>query len=84
VDEEQISKDLIAYLRKNSSADRLPAELTLDFPLLDSGAIDSLELFKLIAHVEDEFKMEISPEKIAPENFADIRSIVRLIQGHLA
>lgn len=83
MNEEQITNDLFAYLKRNASTDLLPAELSIDFPLLESGAIDSLELFKLIAHLEDAFKVEISPEKISPENFATVRSIVKLVQEHL-
>ena len=81
--EEQIASDLFDYLKRVISADVLPAQLDQDFQLLESGAIDSLELFKLIAHLEDAFKVEISPEKISPENFATVRSIVKLVQGHL-
>jgi acyl carrier protein len=52
-----------------------------DTPLVESGLVDSLGLFKLIAHIEDEFKVKIAPEDIVIENFATINAIVGLIQS---
>lgn len=82
MNDEQIANDLFAYLKGNASTDLLPAELSMDFPLLESGAIDSLELFKLVAHLEDTFGIEIKPEEISPANFASIQMIVALVQRH--
>ena len=84
MNEEQISKDLIEYLTHNISRDLLPADPPLNFPLLDSGAVDSLEIFKLIAHLEDTFGVQIKPEEIIPESFATIQTITKMVQGHLS
>ena len=82
MNDEQIVNDLFVYLKGNTSTDLLPTELSMDFPLLESGAIDSLELFKLVAHLEDTFDIEINPEEIVPANFANIQMIVALVQRH--
>lgn len=52
-----------------------------DTPLVDSGIVDSLGLFKLIAHIEDEYKIKIQPEDILIENFATINAITKLIRS---
>ena len=52
-----------------------------DTPLVDSGIVDSLGLFKLIAYIEDEFKVKIQPEDILIENFATINAITKLIRS---
>lgn len=83
MNEEQIINDLLPYLTRSISSDLLPAQLDLDFPLLESGAIDSLELFKLVAHLEDTFGIEIKPEEILPKNFSTPRTIIRVVLEHL-
>jgi methoxymalonate biosynthesis acyl carrier protein len=52
-----------------------------DTPLIDSGIVDSLGLFKLIAHIEDEFKVKIEPEDVQIENFATLNAIAGLIRS---
>lgn len=52
-----------------------------DTPLIDSGIVDSLGLFKVIAHIEDEFKIKIAPEEILIENFATLNAIAGFIQS---
>ena len=82
--EEQIANDLIEYLTRTISRDLLPAHPPTDFPLLDSGALDSLELFKLVAHLEDTFGVEMKPEEIVPESFATIQTIAKMVQGYFS
>ena len=83
MDEAQIARGLIDYLTRSLSGDILPADPPLDFPLIESGALDSLELFKLVAHVEDTFSVQIKPEEIVPESFATIQTIVKMVRAHL-
>lgn len=52
-----------------------------DTPLVESGIVDSLGLFKLIAYIEDEFKVKIEPEDILIENFATLNAIAGLIRS---
>ncbi|MEV6927308.1 acyl carrier protein [Dactylosporangium sp. NPDC051485] len=56
-----------------------PADLAPDYPLLDSGVLDSLGLMRLVAHIEERFPIRIDDVDILPENFEDLASIVRLV-----
>jgi acyl carrier protein len=59
----------------------LDRRLTADFPLIDSGVIDSLRLVELIARIESGFELLIEADEILPENFATIREIARFVAG---
>ena len=50
-----------------------------DDPIVESGLVDSLGLFKVIGFVEDTFGIKIAPEEILLENFATVRAIARLV-----
>lgn len=51
-----------------------------DIELIDSGMLNSLELFELIALIEDEFDIVISGGDILPDNFKTIDNIIKLIE----
>ena len=55
----------------------------MDFAILESGLIDSLDLFKLIAHLDDELGVQIQPSEITADNFATPAAIIRLIHSHI-
>jgi len=50
-------------------------------PIVESGLVDSLGLFKVIGFVEDEFSVKVAPEEILMENFATVNAITRLIRA---
>jgi acyl carrier protein len=50
---------------------------------LDTGVLDSLNLFLLLTFIEEQFGVTIEPEEIVPENFDTLTSITRLVQTHL-
>ena len=47
--------------------------------LIDSGVVDSLGIFQLIAFLEERFGIKIGDEEITPENFGTIAAIDRLV-----
>jgi acyl carrier protein len=47
--------------------------------LIDSGVIDSLGVFQLVAFLEDRFGIAIGDEEITPENFGSVMAIERLV-----
>ena len=47
--------------------------------LIDSGVVDSLGIFQLIAFLEERFGVKIGDEEITPENFGTIAAIDRLV-----
>lgn len=56
-----------------------PQELTDDFPLLESGVLDSLGIFQIVSFIESEFGVEIQDEELVGENFGSLKRIARLV-----
>jgi acyl carrier protein len=50
-----------------------------DDDLIDSGVIDSLGIFQLVAFLEETFRITIGDEEITPENFGSVTAIERLV-----
>jgi acyl carrier protein len=47
--------------------------------LIDSGVIDSLGIFQLVAFLEERFGVTVADEEITPENFGTLLAIERLV-----
>jgi len=47
--------------------------------LIDSGVVDSLGIFQLVAFLEERFHIAIGDEAITPENFGTLLAIERLV-----
>lgn len=48
--------------------------------LVDSKVLTSLNIVKLVAALNDEFDIEITPLHLVPENFNSVESIWNLVQ----
>ena len=51
--------------------------------LLETGILDSLRMMKLVAFIENEFKIEIGDEDLIPSNFETLSSITELISSNI-
>lgn len=58
---------------------RRPLALTAETPLIASGLIDSLTLFRLVDFVQRQFGVRVEPAEITIENFATLADIARLV-----
>jgi len=47
--------------------------------LIDSGVVDSLGIFQLVAFLEETFGVAIADDAITPENFGSVSAIERLV-----
>ncbi len=47
--------------------------------LLDSGILDSLSIFRLVAFLEDTFRVKIGDQEITNENLKDVETIEQLV-----
>jgi acyl carrier protein len=63
-----ISEELLNHLHDRS--------LTEDDDLLTTGRVNSLGIMRLVAFLEVEFGLTISPEDVTIENFRSVRLIV--------
>jgi acyl carrier protein len=48
-------------------------------PLLEWGIINSLEMARFVAFLENRFSVDVPAEKIVVEHFRDLKSIVALV-----
>lgn len=78
--DQDIASRVSDFILKELAAAPPEGGLAPDFPIIEKGLVDSLGLFKLVAFMEDEFRVSIAPEEILFENFANVRSIASLIQ----
>jgi acyl carrier protein len=60
------------------------SRVTDDQSLVESGVIDSLGIFRLVAFLEESFRVRIGDEEIVGENFESIVSIERFVQKKLS
>jgi methoxymalonate biosynthesis acyl carrier protein len=54
--------------------------LTPDFPLIDTGVVDSLGIFQLAAFIEAETGVAIQDADLTYENLRDLDSIAALVE----
>ena len=64
------------YIQKEIANGR---EVSPDESLLAAGVLDSLAVVKLVAHIEDEFDVEIPDSDFDPDNFESVATITELI-----
>jgi acyl carrier protein len=58
-----------------------PAALTDSTPLIAGGILDSLATLKLVAFLEEQFKVTLAPHETDEEHLGTIADIVRLVQS---
>jgi acyl carrier protein len=54
-----------------------------DESLIDAGVLESLQLFRLVAFLEENFYVAISDSEIAIENFRSINAIQEFVSSKL-
>ena len=54
-------------------------EIADDEDLIDSGIVNSLGIFQLVAFLEERFHISVGDEEITPENFGTLEGIERLV-----
>ena len=51
---------------------------------LDTGLIDSLGVMELVMYVRTEYRVDVAPLEVTPENFDSINGVTRYIERKLA
>ncbi|MFW2351055.1 acyl carrier protein [Qipengyuania sp.] len=74
-----IESVVVAAIRKVAKLVDSDTVLTRDTALIEEQLLDSIELLQLVMELETAYGIEIPLEELAPENFADIASVVRLV-----
>lgn len=55
-----------------------------DASFLDSGAVDSLGVMKLVTFVQEVFGIEITPPEVTPDNFDSINQLTSFVEQKVA
>jgi acyl carrier protein len=58
--------------------------ITDDSSLIEAGVIDSLQLVRVVAFIEDTFGVNVADEEILPQNFESINGMELLVMAKLA
>lgn len=74
---EQVRKFL---LENPVYSDTVPAELTDVFPLVDSGVLDSIGVYTLVAYLEKVFSIQIQVSDLTDKNFSNLLTIESFIK----
>jgi acyl carrier protein len=70
-----------AFVMENLAAVRGRPHVDDADDLVETGVVDSLGIFQLVAFLEERFGIAIADEDITPENFGSIVAIDRLVAG---
>ena len=73
-----LALSLEQILRSHARFVAAGADIDPDMPLASLG-VDSLDIIELLVKVEDEFDLEIPPDRVTPETFSTPASIWRLL-----
>ncbi|MFB9235733.1 acyl carrier protein [Plantactinospora siamensis] len=79
--EDQLTCDLLAFIRTEFLDGDANGELTEDTPLLAWGVLDSFKTARLLGFIEDELGSQIPPEQLYAGNFRDVRSIAAMVRA---
>jgi len=80
-----IKDEIKSFLLQNPVySGTLPVELTYDFPLIDSGILDSIGIFTLVVHLEKTFFVTVEITDLNEKNFGTLAMIEAFVQGKTA
>ena len=80
-------KDIIlAYIRDEYLDEEQAEDIELDedTPLISSGIVDSFSMVSLKRFLERKYDISIPDEEASPEAFDTVRSIIGVVERHLA
>lgn len=81
--ETQIIQTMMNYLQTEVAYQKPEITLTAETRLMESGILDSLNIFKLILFMEEQFSFKIQAEEIVIENFETLNTLKTLVQRKL-
>ena len=78
-DKVRIQSDIKSFILKEFLEGATSDELTPSTPLMTSGILDSIGIIKLVAFLENNFKIDIQAHEADPERFATVDEISKLV-----
>lgn len=74
-----IAPRILEFVKNEVMLENADAAISPDTPLL-RGVVDSVNLFRLVAFLEEEFGIEVNELDITAENFGTVADIARLVE----
>jgi acyl carrier protein len=78
---EQMTEAVKSYILKEFLPGENPDELKDSTPLITGGILDSLATLKLVAFIEEQYKIELQPHEVDVEHLDRVSDIVALIES---
>jgi len=78
VDQSTVHNQIREFVQELASGKGI-ASFTDQEALLDSGILDSLSIFRLVAFLEDTFRVKIGDQEITAENLKNVDTIEQLV-----
>jgi acyl carrier protein len=80
---EQMQDSVKSYILKEFLPGEDPKELTTTTPLITGGVLDSLATLKLVAFIEEAYKIELQAHEVDVEHLNTISAIANLVRSKL-
>ncbi len=80
---QEIGNSIRGYILEEFLPGENPAELTDSTPLITGGVLDSLATLKLVAFLEQRFKIQMEPHETMVDYLDTISSTAQLVQSKL-
>jgi len=77
--DKEIFGTLASFFAQDGATRQGAVTVAPDTDIVGQGLIDSLGIFKLIAFVEENFRVTIEPDEVLLENFQTLRALRNLI-----
>jgi acyl carrier protein len=81
---DNIRESVRRFILENCLPGEDPRNLRDDTELKESGILDSLSTLKLVAFLEEQFKVELEANDLDAGNLASVASIERLVRSKVA
>lgn len=79
-----IEETIADHLRKSAKGrGKALNHIDQDQPFFEAGILDSLSLLDFVAFVEEQYRIEVAPTDILPQNFGTLRAVTDYVFGRL-
>lgn len=77
-----ISESVKIFLAKEPIySGMIPSGVGDDFPLIESGALDSIGIFSLVSFLETKFSISVDAQDLIEANFKSVRAIEAFVRS---
>jgi len=80
----QVEGSIKKYIENKFLRGDAKKSISTEESLLDSGLIDSMGIFELVAFLEKEFDIEITDEDLVPDNFESLNLIASMVTKRIS